>query len=257
MNDLTPVKPPDDDDGFRRSSTSGRSTATYLKWTDTLSWMDRDGLTPPSPLLVFKLDDLLRRWKDSLPTDIVDKPLPDSEKLNAAIPQTEWETGKDGKPQEPWQHYVAVYLIDPATGKGYRYEHNTVGAHMAWDELREAVVNMRLLRGDRCLPLVRLGEKPWKIPSGLRKRPFFEIVGWKTPGGDREAIPAKPATPQLSGPAVTPTKAPPAPAAAPSQPASAPKPKPAVKLASETLAVMGEMKPPTMGENMNDDEVPW
>jgi hypothetical protein len=266
-NDITPCKPPDDDDGFHRSSTSGRSGDAILKWTDTLSWLDRDGLTPPAPVLVWKLDDFLRSWKDNRPTDITDKPLPDPEELNAAIPQGEWENGVDGKPRPPWQHYVGVYSINPATGKGYRYEHCTVGAHMAWDELRDAVINMRLLRGDRCLPLVLLSEKPWKVPTGLRKRPYFDIVGWKTPGGDREAISAKPPTPQLTGPniapvetpaPVTPTTLSPTPTTPVSnsaQPQQA-KPKPPVNLAAETLDAMGDVKPVTTAEIM-DDDVPW
>jgi hypothetical protein len=263
MTELTPVEPPDEDDGFRRS-TSGRAVGTYLKWTDTLGWVDRDGLAPPALLLVGKLNDFLRRWKDGQPTDIDDKPLPDPEQLNSAIPQSEWEMGKDGKPRPPWHHTVGIYLIDPATGNGYRYEHDTVGAHMCWDELREAVINMRLLRGDKCLPLVRPSEKPWKVPTGLRKRPFLEILGWKTPGGDRAGIPAKP-VPRLSGPAVAPVAASPAAPAAtsqatttspPSNPSTQPyqaKPKPPVNLTSETLAAMDEVRPATTSEILNDE----
>src|SRR5262245_32339212 len=130
-NDLTPPKHPDDNDGFNRCSTSGRSIATYLKWTDSQGWLDRDGLRPPTPMLVLKLDDFLRRWQNNLPEDIRDKPLPDVEQLNDSIPQSEWEKGIDGKPRRPWAHTCAVYMIDPATGKSYRYEASTTGARIA------------------------------------------------------------------------------------------------------------------------------
>jgi hypothetical protein len=131
-----------------------------LKWTDAQGWLDRDGEPPPSPLLAWKIDELLRRWKDNQHDDIFEKPLPDPELLNAAIPQNEWEESIDGKPRPPWQRHYAVYFVDPGTGRAFRYEAATVGARIAWETLREAVINMRLLRGDRCLPLVRLADAP-------------------------------------------------------------------------------------------------
>jgi hypothetical protein len=264
-NDLT--KPPDDDDGFNRSSVSGRPISSFLKWTDTLGWLDRDGLKPPELLLAWKLRDFLRRWKDNQPADIIIKPLPDPEELNAKISESDWEMGRDGKPRPPWQYYVGIDFVDPATGKGYRYEHNTWGARIAWNELLEAVANMRILRGDKCVPFVRVTEKPWKLDTGMRKRPAFEILYYKTPGGDREAIPAKPSAPQLTGPnaALVETPSPATPTTSSSastasvnnaaQPQQA-KPKPPINLAAETLSTMGDVKPVTTVEIM-DDEIPW
>ena len=117
---------------------------------------------------------------------------------------------------------------------------------------------MRALRGTRVMPVVNLSERPMKTNFGMRTRPHFEIIDWKTPGDDAKAIPAKPATPQLSGPAVAPAETPPAaprPPSNPAQPHQA-KPKPPVKLASETLDAMGDVKPVTTGEII-DDDIPW
>jgi hypothetical protein len=108
----------------------------------------------------------------------------------------------------------------------------------------------------------------------MRKRPVAKILGYKTPGGDHEL--PKPPTPQLTGPATTSTETRSAPAkmqpadnwrppqsnptpTPASAPASAPQqaqPKPAVNLANETLSTMGDIKPMTTAEIM-DDEIPW
>jgi hypothetical protein len=262
--ELTPREPEAiGDDGFHGSLNSSRSN-NYLKWTAAEHWIDRDGITPPSPLLVFAVDEALRMWKANRPTIIRDKPLPDLEQLNAAIPQSEWEHGKDG-PRKPWEHIVIVRLVNFGTGEIYKYEAATIGAHIAYDVLKEQVITMRALRGTRVMPVVNLGERPMKTVHGLGRRPHFEIVGWKTPGDSSEAVPAKPA-PQLSGPTVAPVEplpvTPPASSPTTPSPASNPaqsyqaKPKAPVNLAGETLTAMGDVKPATMSEILKD-EVPW
>ena len=215
-NDLTTPDELKADDGFSGSSCSGRvGRGSYLKWNDTQHWLDRDGLAPPSPLLVVAVNEIVRRWKDNTAEDIVEKPLPDPEQLNAAIPVTEWEEGIDGKPRPPWVHTVIVYLVNLATGEVYTYAAATVGAHIAYDALKESVITMRALRGTKCMPMVNLSERPMKIRFGkVGKRPHFEIIGWKTPGEDANAIVAQPAATQLSGPAVAPAETPSTPAEA-------------------------------------------
>ena len=152
-NDLT--HEPEADDGFSNSSRSGRvGRGSYLRWNDTQGWRDRDGLPAPSPLLVVGVNEIVRRWKDGMAEDIIDKPLPNPEQLNAAIPVNEWEKGRDDKPRPPWAHNVVVYLVSLATGETYTYAAPTVGAHMAHDALKEAVITMRALRGTKCMPVV-------------------------------------------------------------------------------------------------------
>jgi hypothetical protein len=267
-NELTPHEPGGiDDDGFHGALNVDRLGSNYLKWSAAGHWVDRDGLTPPSPLLVFAIDEALRMWKANQPTIIHDKPLPDLGQLNASIPQKEWEHGIDGQPRKPWEHIVIVRLINPATGEIYKYEAATVGAHIAFDKLKESVMTTRMLRGTRVMPMVLLSERPMKTNYGMGLRPHFEIVDWKTPGGDAQMVPAKPAAPQLTGPTAAPVQppptSPPASSLAPSSPATntstqpyEAKPKPPVNLASETLGAMGNVKPVTTGEIL-DDEIPW
>jgi hypothetical protein len=270
--DLIP-REPEDDDGFSGSLSSALFRSTnYLRWNDTNSWFDRDGLKPPSPLLVLAIDEALQKWKDNKPESIHDKPLPDPEQLNAAIPQSEWERGLDGGLRKPWEHVVIVLMVDPTTGRSFRYTAATRGAHIAYDDLKEQVITMRALRGARVIPTVILSERPFKTNFGMRKRPHYEIIpdGWKIPGGNGPAIAAKPTPPQLSGP-TTAAEAPPPPvtppaAVTPSTPAKssstpAPtsnpaKPKPPVQLTGESLEVMSNVKPVTMSEVLRD-EVPW
>jgi hypothetical protein len=253
-NDLTTSEP---DDGFEASHSrraSGRS-GNYLRWNDKQHWLDRDGITPPSPLLVIAVGELLRRWKDNQREDIVDKPLPNPDALNASIPVSEWEASVDGKPRPPWSHTVAVYFANLNTGETYKYEAPTTGAHIAHDALTESVTTMRALRGTKCMPLVNLGERPMKMKFGMGMRPHFEIIGWKTPGDDGAAI-AAPSTSLLTSSVVTAVET------VPSEPKADPissgpplqaKAKPPV---NATLTAMGDVKPVTVGEIM-DDEIPW
>jgi hypothetical protein len=267
-----------EDDGFTGSVGSGRVLkGTLLKWTDNGHWQDRDGITPPQPLLIIAINEILQKWKDNKSEVITDKPLPDPEELNSSIPVNEWDKGIDSKPRPPWAHTIVVYFVDLGTGAFYTYMAATAGAHMAWNHLREAVIGMRALRGVRCMPVVNLREKPFKTSFGMRARPHLEIIGWRTPGGDVGALPRQ-ATPQIAPPRAAPaptatlestsaaatapefmTPAAPqaaAAAAAASSPKQARQPKQPVTLSDYTLAVMGEPKPVTVGEELND-EIPW
>ena len=152
----------------------------------------------------------------------------------------EWEAGLDGRPKAPWTHQKVVYLLDPATGSFLTFMNSTVGTRIAWETLRERVITMRALRGARVLPLVRLGHRPMKTSFGMKHRPEFEIVGWKRPGDDGDAI-GGPSTPQLAGPTAA-------------TPPAAAKP---VDEAAKTLSALGEVSPPSLSEEMGGDRVPW
>jgi hypothetical protein len=252
------------DDGFSGSLTSALfKSSNYINWNDNDGWIDRDGLPAPSPMLVFAIDEALQRWKDNRQELIRDKPLPDPEELNTAIPKEEWERGLDGNERPPWQHVVIVCFIDPQSGTSYRYTASTRGAHIAYDELKEAVITMRAMRGADVVPLVALEDRPFKTQFGMRKRPFLRRVGWKLPGGEQQkaAVPAS-STPQLPSPGAA--EKPPvadkstAAAAAAAKPMTTakPQPRPPVKLANETLDTMGDVKPVTM-EEIFDDKGPW
>ena len=236
-----------DDDGFSTSSCSSGRGFDFLRWKAGYGWVDRDGVTAPSPLLAVKVDEILRMWKDDRPTDITEKPLPDPDTLNAQIPVSEWEEGLDGRPRPPWAHYVVVYLVDPETATKYVYAAATVGGHIAVEQLKENVITMRMLRGARVMPLVELSSKPMKTKFKMSERPDFRIVTWLRPGDDGGML-AGPSAPQLAGPAAV--EVPTATEAKADPISSGPQPKPAI---NTTLDEMGGAKPVTSREILDDD----
>ena len=255
----------DDDDGFGGPVNFKRRTSNYIRWTDAHEWEDRDGLKPSEIMLVGVVDEAVQTWTDKVPELIPVTVCSDPDAWNDLVPQELWPDGVNGK-DKPFKHVVIVALADPGIGRLYKYVSPTTGADLAVDELKEGVVTMRAFRGLRVLPVVRLSTKPWKTSFGDRKRPFFDIIDYKTPGGEA-AIPSKP-TPQLTGPATasTPSSTPlaatattprPHPVAAPeTKPPSAKRP---VTLSDYTMAVMGDVKPVTTEELLNDslDDLPW
>jgi hypothetical protein len=275
-NDLT--APPPDDDGFAGSLQSGRLLkGMFAKWTDSAGWHDRDGMPLPPLVLVITVFEFLQRWSNKRPDIITEKPLPDPETLNSNIPEREWELDLNGKPRPPWAHAVGAYLVDPASGAIFTYANSTMGAHMAIDQLREATMVMRSLRGARVTPLVKPTSRPFKTAFGMRTRPFFQIENWRAPGGEGGMLPPSNKPPQLIGPTTTPAAAAPAaratfssnpgpvaappiapatPSTPPAPPASPPQTKPAAAVAAETVATMEPVKAVTFGELVGD-EIPW
>jgi hypothetical protein len=256
-----------DDDGFSTSSSSPGRGHDFLRWDADEGWIDRDGVAAPSPMLVVKVDEILRKWTDNSHEDITAKPLPAPDELNAKIPINEWKEGVDGKPRPPWAHHVVIDLVNPATATKYVYAAATVGAHIAYEQLKENVITMRMLRGARVMPLVKLSSRPMRTKYRMSERPHFEIIGWHTPGGDAGAL-APPTPPQLPSPSAS--EAPPAadeaPQTVPSEPKSDPissgpqpkpqhqaKPKPPV---NATFDALSEVKPATSAEIL-DDDIPW
>src|SRR5262245_5274338 len=84
----------DYDDGFspEPQAPSG-ARSSYLRWTEQLHWIDRDGISPPSLMLVHGVEESVRRWRTvngmKQPEDIFTKPLPDPDELNRTTPQSE------------------------------------------------------------------------------------------------------------------------------------------------------------------------
>ena len=230
---------PHDDDGFNGSLAGGRLIKGFLiKWNETQGWFDRDGLRPPEIMIVHSIDEALQRWQSQKVIDeIRDKPLPDVDALNETIPVAEWEPGLDGRPKPPYSHQRIIYLLDYNSGQFYTYMNSTIGARIMWDNLRERVTVVRMLRGSAVRPIVKLTHRPMKTSFGMKHRPELEIIDWFGPrdgGGD---VLGGPPTPQISSP-TTPVENPPAAAAA------------------QALAGLKRVEPPSRGEEM-DDQLPW
>jgi hypothetical protein len=181
------------DDNFGAPVTDDRIIqGTLLRCVDG-NWHDRDKLVVPSKLLALTTFTIVQRWRDQKPQETIDgragHPLPDVEKLNAKIPESEWEKGINGK-RAPWQRSEVVYLLDETEAQKFTFASGTVGATIAVEELRDRVKWMRVLRGTRVIPIVELANKPMKTRHGVSKlRPHFKIAGWRGISLTSEATP--------------------------------------------------------------------
>jgi hypothetical protein len=171
------------------SSSSGLIKGERIKFDGSNRWTDISGtpLNPANQYLVPEMRTGLQRWvkKDgkSLPEVIMEKPLPDIDELNAAIPVATWDKGLDGKPRKPWLPIWVVYLLNPATGKVFTHVNFTTGLRVAYNNLIDQVLTMRTLRGEDVVPIVKLVTKPMKTEFGVRPRPEFEVVEFRSMGG--------------------------------------------------------------------------
>jgi hypothetical protein len=183
----------------------------------------------PSPLLVIKIDTLLRRFHRGY-AELRDKPLPDPELLNSAIPGEEWPMGLDDKLEGPWKLNYEITMLNTETGLVYVHTNSTVGLRKAYKQLQTAVFNKRVLTGEKLFPRVSLEERPMPTKRGLKSRPHFEILGYERLDGTKLVEPQTP----------PPSSLPPAGEAAPVKKTSP------VKKAAATAKTTG-----------TDDTIPW
>jgi hypothetical protein len=257
-----------DDDSFGRSERPNNRPRHYLKWTASDGWHDQDDLAPPEILVLVKLSSFLQRWTKvdgrNVPTTITDHPLPDINELNASIPENEWPIGRNGEKKPPFKHYCGFTLVNPVTGTQYFFANSTIGVQLLYNDMDESVSTVRAIRGDRCFPIVKLGQTSWTSRKwGSVLRPHFEILQWKVLGGgntgDQVSAPAP--APQLTGPVLERTPEEPKPTATPTstQPRQPKKP---ITVSAYTQAVMGALpdsKPVTTDELLDDslENLPW
>jgi hypothetical protein len=244
--------PVNQSDGFDDTGNDGRVIqGKKLKCIDG-NWSTADNTPLPNVLLALSAAHHLQCWKENAVVDTIrEHPLPDPKDLNAQIPREEWDTGLDGNPRPPWQHAFIVYLLDPTDATVYTYINSTVGASMAYENLKSRVVMMRKMRGVSVYPIVTLGKATFPSKVGLKLRPEFVIVDWRELGGAGAALPA-PATPQL-----------PAPVAAQTEPetvreiaeksAFAPKAMPDKPVKFGETMPGKKVKPVTLSEELNDE----
>ena len=121
----------------------------------------------------------------SVVDEIIDKPLPDLEQLNAAIPKSEWEPGPDGHPSPPYSHQYCLYLLDPHDGQFFTLMNKTVGMKMLWESLAERWEVMRHLRGADVIAVAKLATRPFRTAKwGIKHRPDLKSSN----GASREAV---------------------------------------------------------------------
>jgi hypothetical protein len=171
---------------------------TILRCVDG-RWADRNEISFPTGTVMLALGttQALQHWQDGMPIDAIVKqagqPLPDVQELNAKIPEEAWDLGLDNKPRPPWVLQFVVYLLDPNDASTYTFINSTIGARIAVEHLENRVRAMRMLRGARVVPLIKLDSRPMTTKYGQKMRPEFTIVDWRELGAGLKSE----ATPQI------------------------------------------------------------
>jgi hypothetical protein len=167
-------------DGYEDANQEERVNGPFLKFVDgewSIGGIPIDDRTYRP--LALAVAHTATRWRDqSVVDEIVDKPLPDLDELNAAIPKEEWELNMDGQPRAPWSDTFKIYFLDTATGERAIYATSTIGGKIAWGRLVDKTQWMRRLRGENVVARVELGTAPMKTRFGMKKRPDFKILEW-------------------------------------------------------------------------------
>lgn len=173
----------DDDDNTGSALIKGE----IIKCIDG-NWSVKGGAAFPlgTQMIALSTAMALQLWKDGVRLDEIvkqpGKPFPDVQELNEAIPESEWGLGIDGKPRAPWSLQYVVYLLDPVTGGVFTFLNSTWGAMKAVTLLREKVRMMRLLRGDKAVPVVSLDNKTFPGKFGPKIRPEFTVLEYRLLG---------------------------------------------------------------------------
>src|SRR6516225_5135825 len=83
----TNVTVPPSNGGFPGGLPDGQFIrGTFVRWNETVGWVDRDGLPLPTTTLVIGTTTVLQKWKDGKAVVKSIHPLPDPDELNVAIP---------------------------------------------------------------------------------------------------------------------------------------------------------------------------
>jgi hypothetical protein len=168
-------------DGFDASEHKRRTIQGYrINYSTEGHWLCQ-GL-PAKDIEYLAVDTTvnIQRWQGGavVPEEEYFPPLPDIDKLNAAVPRSEWEAGYDGNPKPPYAKNSIIYLLDPVTGEKFTIIGASIGLRICRDLLIDAVQTMRKLRGVVVVPVVRLASAPMKTRFCARSRPHLAIVRW-------------------------------------------------------------------------------
>lgn len=148
-------------------------------------WSAKDGtlLAPDLRLVALGTAMALQRWQNNKPAETIVKTpgasLPDVDALNAKIPETDWEMELGGVKRKPWVKQHIVYLLHVVDASVYTFINSTTGAAIAVRNLKDRVKMMRVLRGNKVVPIVKLDTRPMPTQFGMKVRPEFTVLEWR------------------------------------------------------------------------------
>jgi hypothetical protein len=95
-----------------------------------------------------------------------------------------WRSALSGAPEDPWKDTRYLYLINLSTGAGHIFVTDSYGGRKDIGILKSTITNMRMARPGG-VPIVTAVTAPFKTQFGMRKRPEFEMIGWRSTNGDQ------------------------------------------------------------------------
>jgi len=174
-----------------------------VKFTNQATWLTRGGAELSGNLerVAVNVIRVMQKWADGQPIETrvlgPGEKLPNLEELNAAVPQSEWREGPDGKLRGPWEAQFLVYLLNPDTAERFTYATGTTGGGIAVRDLIYRVSWKPKFCGEQVYALVSLSAVPWKTRYGTRPRPHFVVKRWVSLSSDGALPPTEP--PALNG----------------------------------------------------------
>jgi hypothetical protein len=174
-----------------------------VKFTTQATWVTRSGaeLSGNLEFVAVNVIRVVQKWADGqrIETRVLrpGEKLPNLEELNAAVPQSEWREGPDGKLRGPWEAEFLVYLLNPDTAERFSFATGTIGGGIAVRDLISRVSWKRKFCAEQVYAVVSLSAVPWKTRYGTRLRPHFVIKRWKGLSSDGALPPTEP--PALNG----------------------------------------------------------
>jgi hypothetical protein len=136
-----------------------------------------------------------RKWFDDQIVDdrvvrVADHPAAPIERDELGdMDESEWETGLDGNPKNPWVLVNELPIEDAETGERLLFTTNSFGGKIAVEKVVGAYsVNLRK-KLDKGLPIIALAVTEFNTKAyGKVARPDFIIVRWENDSGGGEVV---------------------------------------------------------------------
>jgi hypothetical protein len=124
------------------------------------------------------------RWSGGKPAETIETtgPHPLRDELGW-FDESQWESGLDGSPADPWRDTRNLYLVNQETGEEFTFSTMSFGGRRAVEDLVRQISNIRTAHPRAC-PIVELHSEKMKTRFGMKQKPKFSVVGW-TGTGDK------------------------------------------------------------------------
>jgi hypothetical protein len=186
--------------------------ARLLKF-DTDKYVTREGdvIGPEHHLLSMGLVKVVQKFvQGKLAKTIIVPPgekMPDVERMNEEAPREEWgpDPFNPGNMVGPYSGVLVLKFIEEPALNRYAFITKSLGGCIAVGDLSDKIKIMRRLHGPDVTAIVSPQTTLWKTRFSVRKRPHFQVVGWRKLGSDGNGEPLPPPkTPLTLGTTVAP-----------------------------------------------------